>query len=478
MTTSLFELVISDREFSTVQKLIYDLAGIVLSDSKRIMVQGRLNKRLRALEMESYGDYIDYLLDPRHADETPLFINALTTNKTDFFRERHHFDFLANTAFPEFVRRSKQGRAQRLRIWCSASSTGEEPYSIAIAIREFFGLDSPWDIRVLASDIDTAVLDAAKKGVYAEDRLMDMPRPIVLKYFDRESRTSTDWIAKSSLRDLITFRRINLQEASWPIQTSFDIIFCRNVMIYFDGESQRKIIRHFSDYLDPDGYLILGHSESLIGISDQFKLLGETVYHKTEEAKRSTRANRVSSPPQPVAESPRKKTAAPQQPVGEKAVPEKPIIVGEVHVSSEPMWITTVLGSCAAVCIFDPQARIGGMNHFMLPELASPSERSHCFGKANMERLLQSMLDAGADRRRLQAKVFGGSHINSDSHDLKIGTPGSSPPGADIGQSNVDYALSFLERHKIPVVKTFTGQDRGMQVRFHTHTAQVLVHLL
>lgn len=475
MTTSLFELVISDREFNTVQKLIYDLAGIVLSDAKRIMVQGRLNKRLRALDMESYGEYLDYLLDPRHADETPLFINALTTNKTDFFRERHHFDFLTNTAFPEFVRRSKQGRAQRLRIWCSASSTGEEPYSIAIAVREFFGLDSPWDIRVLASDIDTAVLEAATKGVYAEERVMDMPRSLVLKYFDRESRTSTDWIAKPTLRDLLTFRRINLQEATWPIQTLFDIIFCRNVMIYFDGESQRKIVRHFSDYLDPEGYLILGHSESLIGISDQFSLLGETVYHKTEAAKRSPRGTRNAGPSPRAAESPHAKPVDSQQPVPEIAIPEKSIIVGEVHVSRQPMWISTVLGSCAAVCIFDPVANIGGMNHFMLPELASPSERSHCFGKANMEQLLQSMLDAGADRRRLQAKVFGGSRINSNSNNKGSGNDGH---GAAIGQSNVDYALAFLDQHKIPVVKTFTGQDRGMQVRFHTQTAKVLVHLL
>ena len=273
------ELKLTERDFKTVQKLIFDLAGISLSNSKQVMVHGRLAKRIRHLNLRSYSEYIDIIVGGKDPDETTKFINALTTNKTDFFREKHHFDFLTTKVFPALRDKANSGRPEKLRIWCSASSTGEEPYTIAITVREFFGANTNWDIRILASDIDTDVLAKASTGVYDAERLADVPLHIRQNYFTRESRSEDSrWTVKPLIRDLITFRRINLQEAPWQINTQFDIIFCRNVMIYFNAETQKTLIERFAEKLDPDGHLIIGHSESLFGISNRFKPLGETIY--------------------------------------------------------------------------------------------------------------------------------------------------------------------------------------------------------
>jgi chemotaxis protein methyltransferase CheR len=175
---------LSEREFKAFQKLIYDLAGISLADTKQIMVQGRLSKRLRALDISSYREYYERLCSKQAGDEVERFINALTTNKTDFFREAHHFDYLTNTIFPKLAARAERTGSKKIRIWCSASSTGEEPYTIAMTIREYFGAQSDWDIRVLASDIDTDVLKTAQEGWYVDDRFDELPNALKKKYFE------------------------------------------------------------------------------------------------------------------------------------------------------------------------------------------------------------------------------------------------------------------------------------------------------
>ena len=277
--TMLQEPKLTERDFKSFKGLIYKLAGIALADSKQIMVQGRLSKRLRALDMDSYSEYWDLISSNRDPEEVTRFVNALTTNKTDFYREKHHFDFLQSTVFPKIKEKAARGGPKRLRIWCSASSTGEEPYTLAMSVREFFGADSSWDIRILASDIDTDVLHTASEGLYTQDRVADMPARLLHQYFQRESRSPESSVrAKPILRELITFRQINLQNSEWPINTIFDVIFCRNVMIYFDAPSQTKIVNHFAEKLADDGYLMIGHSESLFGLTDLFKPLGETIY--------------------------------------------------------------------------------------------------------------------------------------------------------------------------------------------------------
>ncbi len=490
--TMLLDPKMSTKEFKFFKELIYELSGIALADSKQIMVQGRLAKRLRTLNIESFTEYSQLLAARTNQEEITHFINALTTNKTDFFREPHHFQFLTDRVFPEIEKQAKETGKKRLRIWCSASSTGEEPYTIAMTVREHFGEDPTWDIRILASDIDTDVLDTASKGIYPADGVADVPKWMLTKYFDRESRSEVaPYRAKSTLRDLLTFRRINLQEAQWPINCAFDVIFCRNVMIYFDHISQRKIVNHFAEHMLPNSYLIIGHSESLFGISEQFQPLGETVYRlrghevsssesialptntATHSAERprdpsgrstSTTHATVSPTPKNTGQRPRlvqRKTSEP------RPQDSHPIIVGEVFATAEPIWITTLLGSCVATCLYDDIARVGGMNHFMLPESNVRMDQCASYGVHSMEMLINSLMKLGAKRSRLQSKVFGGGRI------IRSGQSSN-----QIGARNADFALRFLETECIPLVASFTGGDSGMHVKFHTHTQRVIVRLL
>ena len=503
------ELKLSERDFKTVQKLIYDLAGITLSNSKQIMVHGRLAKRVRHLKLRSYSEYIDIVLSGRDPDETTKFINALTTNKTDFYREKHHFDFLTNKAFPALREKALAGRPKKLRIWCAASSTGEEPYTIAITVREFFGVNSDWDIRILASDIDTDVLAKASEGVYDPERLVDVPVHIRQNYFTREKRSEdSPWMVKPTLKELITFRRINLQESPWQINTEFDIIFCRNVMIYFNAETQKTLIERFAEKLTPEGNLIIGHSESLFGISDRFKPLGETVYGfsnpqsapsrskqarpsavklvspatdlatrvrsvpaKTEQSGYDSLANRRSIvEPQvtSLASAAQQESSYVSVPPTANADDEKySIIVGEYFASNQPIWISTVLGSCVATCLYDEVAKVGGMNHFMLPESRSNLNACASFGVHAMEMLINEIMRCGGDRRRLKAKFFGGGAVVR-----------SQAKSWNIGEQNVAFAREFFETENIPIVASHVGGTCGMRVQFHAKTAKVLVRPL
>ena len=509
------ELKLTERDFKTVQKLIFDLAGISLSNSKQIMVHGRLAKRVRQLNLRSYSEYIDIVLSGRDPDETTRFINALTTNKTDFFREKHHFDFLMNKAFPALRAKAAAGGPKKLRIWCSASSTGEEPYTLAITAREFFGVNTDWDIRILASDIDTDVLAKASDGIYEADRLVDVPLHVRQSYFTRESRSENSrWIAKPTLRELITFRRINLQESPWQINTEFDIIFCRNVMIYFNAETQTALIERFAEKLNSDGHLIIGHSESLFGISNRFKPLGETIYGFASPQSVPARSKTLKiALPQPVAPKPTGSPASstsyekatgpapvlapapssrpapwpaiatpPSTPSRNEAaqresafnsVPEPPafaqderysIIVGEVCASNQPIWISTVLGSCVATCLYDEVAGVGGMNHFMLPESRGNPRACASFGIHAMEMLINEIMRYGGDRRRLKAKFFGGGAVVR-----------SQAKSWNIGEQNVEFARTFLDTERIPIVAEHVGGTCGMRVQFHTQSAKVLV---
>ncbi len=497
------ELKLTEHDFKAVQKLIFDLAGISLSNSKQIMVHGRLAKRVRQLNLRSYSEYIDIVLSGRDPAETTRFINALTTNKTDFFREKHHFDFLMNKAFPALRAKSLAGGPKKLRIWCSASSTGEEPYTLAITAREFFGSNSEWDIRILASDIDTEVLAKASDGIYEADRLVDVPLHMRQNYFTRESRSEDSrWIAKPVLRDLITFRRINLQQTPWQINTEFDIIFCRNVMIYFNAETQTSLIERFAEKLDSQGHLIIGHSESLFGISTRFKPLGETIYGfaNPESVPARSKSLQTVAPQSVVTKSAglpvnsvsdvrvkapvaRPAVAVPQPALtrANAAISEsaynspaaKPpiaddekfsIIVGEVCASNQPIWISTVLGSCVATCLYDEVAGVGGMNHFMLPESRGNPRACASFGVHAMEMLINEIMRYGGDRRRLKAKFFGGGAVVR-----------SQAKNWNIGEQNVEFTRTFLNTERISVVAEHVGGTCGMRVQFHTRSAKVLV---
>lgn len=257
------------RDFERVRAMIYRRAGIALADSKQEMVYSRLARRLRATGLTSFATYLDSLEKSNDNAEWESFTNALTTNLTSFFREAHHFPILA-----EHVKMCKEP----ISVWCSASSTGEEPYSIAMTLCEAFGTMTP-PAHVIATDIDTNVLTTGENGVYSEDRLEKMSPERAKRFFLKGKGAQAGMVrVRNELRDLVTFKRLNLLSDNWPISGPFDVIFCRNVMIYFDKPTQGKILSRFAPLMKPDGLLFAGHSENFLYVSDAFKLRGKTVY--------------------------------------------------------------------------------------------------------------------------------------------------------------------------------------------------------
>jgi chemotaxis protein methyltransferase CheR len=271
---------ISDREFTLFRDLIAVQTGIALNDHKRHLLRARLGKRLRSLGLESFSAYYEYLTqsDPS-GQEMMRFINAMTTNKTDFFREPHHFDFLQERWAP--TRRALAARTsdRTVRFWSAGCSSGEEPYTLAMVLSEALCNEPGWDVKILASDLDSDILARAKAGIYPSERIGVIPPSLLKRYFLRGIRNNVGVVkVRRELGDMITFRRINFNDASWPIRSQFDGIFCRNVLIYFSREAQQRILERLLKCLKPDGVLFLGHSESIFGLVDGLQHLGNTIY--------------------------------------------------------------------------------------------------------------------------------------------------------------------------------------------------------
>lgn len=263
------EFEFTTEDFARVRKMIYAAAGISLAESKHEMVYSRLARRLRATGINSFQQYLDTLEAQSGSDEWEAFTNALTTNLTSFFRENHHFPILS-----EHMR--KVGKP--ISIWCCASSTGEEPYSLAITACEAFGSLRP-PVEIIATDIDTNVLATAAAGVYNYDRIEKLPMEQKKKFFLRGTGSQEGLVrVRDDLRKLISFRPLNLLGSQWALNGPFDAIFCRNVMIYFDKPTQATILKRFAPLMKPDGLLFAGHSENFLYATDAFKLLGKTVY--------------------------------------------------------------------------------------------------------------------------------------------------------------------------------------------------------
>ena len=240
------------------------------------MVYGRLVRRLRELRLGSFAEYVALLREDAGGPEFVNLINAVTTNLTSFFREKHHFDVLRERIIPEFVTRNASKRT--LRIWSAGCSTGEEPYSIAMTVLDC--LPAGWDLRILATDIDTKVLATASAGVYGEDRIRSLPDDIKRRGFLRGRGAASDKVrVRPEYQQPISFKQLNLMEA-WPMRGQFDFIFCRNVVIYFDKPTQQRLFERFADQLVDGGYVFLGHSETMHNLTTRFRLLGQTLYQK------------------------------------------------------------------------------------------------------------------------------------------------------------------------------------------------------
>jgi chemotaxis protein methyltransferase CheR len=282
-TLTVQNVVLTERDFRKISDLVYEHCGINLHAGKKELVRARLAKRLRYGHFRTFPEYMKHVLEDTTGKEFSILIDSLSTNLTSFFREGQHFNFLRNKFLPSLMERKREKHDFRVRAWSAGCSSGEEPYSVAITLLDAVQGRGRWDARVLATDISTSVLEVAKTGIYDKQRVEPVAPMQRQKYF-RVSREENQKIfeVNQTLRDIVIFKYLNLM-GSWPIDTrngGLDFIFCRNVMIYFDKPTQRRLVNRFWDLLSSGGILFTGHSESLTGIEHKFRYVQPTIYAK------------------------------------------------------------------------------------------------------------------------------------------------------------------------------------------------------
>jgi len=273
---------LSDSDFRSIRELLHSGFGIALAEEKRSLVAGRLQKVLRDRGNISFSEYYRQVVDDASGREMSELINRLSTNHTFFNREKDHFDHFRQTALPEALRRGQATGEKDLRVWCAASSTGEEPYMLAMCLREVFGAaHRDWDTALLATDISERALAVARNGVYPADRMQELPAPLRERYFQPRGQ---DFEVVPEIKSLITYRRFNLINPGYPFKRAFDAIFCRNVLIYFDVPTKVEVVAKMAKFLRPGAYLYLGHSETLGRESEHYRYVRPAVYRRKEDA--------------------------------------------------------------------------------------------------------------------------------------------------------------------------------------------------
>jgi len=268
---------VNKKVFDQLRTIVYENCGISLSDNKMTLVSARINKRLRLLQLASYEDYLVYLKTDKTGEELVRFLNVISTNTTHFFREPAHFEVLTC-----LLKEWSSRRQRRFRIWCAAASSGEEPYTLAMTVLENVkGTDL--DVKILATDISTEILAKAQTGIYQAEAVNGIPKHLLSQYFVKIREGASHYYQASDLiRGLITYRRLNLATPPFPMKGPFDVVFCRNVMIYFDNAVKKRLVDDIYRLLKPDGYLMTGHSESLTGLGTNFKSVQPAVYIKSK----------------------------------------------------------------------------------------------------------------------------------------------------------------------------------------------------
>jgi chemotaxis protein methyltransferase CheR len=272
----------SEQEFRRFSSFVYRVCGIKMPHSKKTMLEARLQKRLRVLGLSSFREYAAYLFSPEGQDrELPDMIDVVTTNKTEFFREPAHFDYLVGSALPQLMENSRSGPCRSIAVWSAGCSSGEEAYTLAMVLSEFAEQVPDFRFDILATDISTKVLDTARLAIYEERVVEQVPTPLRHKYFLRsKDKTRRQVRVTPHLRSRVSFERINFMEEEYGVAKAMDIIFCRNVIIYFDKETQQGFLRRLCDHLVPGGYLFLGHSETLSGLDVPLVQTASTIYRK------------------------------------------------------------------------------------------------------------------------------------------------------------------------------------------------------
>ncbi len=275
-----YKVQMADEDFTRLSSFIYNELGIKMPDVKKVMLQSRLQKRLSELKIATFKEYIDFVFSKEgKTEEIIKMIDLVTTNKTDFFREPAHFDFLLETALPQLIDNNREHTS--IKIWSAGCSSGEEPYTLAMVLKEF-SLNHPgMDFEILATDLSTKILDKAVMAIYADDRITGVPYELKKKYFlkSKDPLNKTVRIVPE-LRSKISFKRLNFMDAQYAVEKEFDIVFCRNVLIYFDRETQQQVITKLASKLKPNGYFFLGHSESITNMNVPLRQIKPTIFRK------------------------------------------------------------------------------------------------------------------------------------------------------------------------------------------------------
>ena len=274
------DVALTERDYKRISDLVYKHCGINLHMGKKELIRTRLSKMLRTGGFKTFKEYIDHVIEDRTGKEFSTFIDMLSTNLTSFFREKQHFEFMRSSFLPKLLEQKRKNSNFRIRGWSAGCSSGEEPYSIAITLLEAIAGQGRWNVKVLASDVSTRILETAQKGIYDEERVAPVPPMQKYQYLTQNHVNGQKVFEVSkSLKEVVIFKYLNLMK-DWPVKGPIDFIFCRNVIIYFDKPTQQRLVNRFWDLLAPGGVLFTGHSESLTGLEHRFNLLQPTVYVK------------------------------------------------------------------------------------------------------------------------------------------------------------------------------------------------------
>jgi len=294
------QLTVSPKLFAKFQRLIHSESGIWLGPSKMALLCGRLSRRLRALEVRTLAQYYELVTDPSQHHERILMMDAITTNETQFFRESGHFEFLAERLFPRWKAEAAEHlRSKKVRVWSAGCSSGEEPYSLAMWLAVHLPPHQDWDVQVLATDISTRVLTAAREAIYDLSKSSDIPRPLLRQFMLKGRGEHEGWMKVSrKVREMVQFERLNLSQGP-PPASPFDLILCRNVLIYFGIKSKQNVLEKFNRCLSSDGFLFTGHAENLNGITSGLRTFAPTIYCKTESHHRLARNLQAGGPHRP-----------------------------------------------------------------------------------------------------------------------------------------------------------------------------------
>lgn len=435
-----------DRIFGRFSKFIQTELGIKMPETKKTMLQARLQKRLWKLGMTSFDEYCDYLFSHEGMEhELVHMIDVVTTNKTEFFREPKHFEYLVEKVLPELI--DRKGLGERFMLWCAGCSTGEEAYSLAMVLDNFAEQVPRFHFLILATDISTKVLQEAKLGIYDQERIEPIPKWMRKKYLLKNREEQKELVRISpQLRASIRFRRLNFMDRNFGLRESMDIIFCRNVIIYFDRPTQEGVLDRICSYLNPGGYLFTGHSETLNGMKLPLVPVAHTVYKQI-----SRDANN----------------------------PEIPVVYlkpAELYVVDKPTIVRTVLGSCLAVTMFNRRLGVSAICHALLPQQdLKESSNNHLSEKLKyvdyvIPKMLAKMKSYDIKAEEIEVKLFGGADLLNVQADQAKNQP--------VGKLNIETAIKILEAEGLRPKASDVGGTIGRKIFFYTHTGEVLLKRL